>query len=156
MRRAVLLAILAIASPAFAKSVISAREATIMRNGENVPACINGMTKNASINISFNGREKTLAEARAAFDTQKKNMEADMAKLGSADQIKLNNYNYSISMNPSYEYGTQTILYNFNGSLNYEIKSEELARKIADKLAETKQQFSLNVNANSCVVAPTE
>lgn len=116
----------------------------------NNPPCVNGMMKNASISINFNGQEKSLDAARAAFDTQKKTMEAEIAKLGN-DQIRLSNYNYNVSMNHNYNgYGSANDTYNFSGNLSYQVMSEELAQKLCARLAEMKQQFNMSVNANMC------
>jgi hypothetical protein len=113
------------------------------------PPCIDGMTKNANISVSFNSQEKSLADARGAFDRQKKEMETEMQKIG-AGQVKLNSYNYSISVNSNYNNGIPSLSYNFSGNLNYEVGSEEIAVKLSNRLAELKRQFNLNLNANRC------
>lgn len=123
--------------------------AKLVRGGYTPPPCIDGMSKTASININFNGQEKTLAEARAAFDAQKKEMEAEAAKLG-GDQLQLNNYNYNVSMSQNYNGGMPSPNFNFSGNLSYQTNSEELAQKISNRLAEMKRQFSMNINANRC------
>ena len=115
--------------------------------GYTPPACVDGMTKNATISISFNGQENSLTAAREAFDKQRKEMEAEAAKLGK-DQIKLTSFNYNLNSNNNYNNSAPN--YNFSGNLNYEIKNEELAQKLSERLAELKRQFSMNINANHC------
>ncbi len=113
------------------------------------PPCVDGMTKTANISINFNGQEETLAKARAAFDTQKKAMEAESTKLG-GNQIQLSNYSYNVSANSNYNNGTPSMTYNFSGNLNYQVASEEVAQKLSDRLVEMKRQFNMNLNANRC------
>jgi len=151
MRRALLALTLAATLPvsAMAKDVAAPGLSGRISHSYVQPACVNGMTKNASISISFNGQEDSLAKARAAFDTQKKMMEAEAEKIG-GDALQLSSYNYNVSMNANYNNGAQTQMFNFSGNLNYQVNSEELAQKLSDKLAEMKRQFSMNLNANRC------
>ena len=113
------------------------------------PPCIDGMSKTASININFNGQTDSIDKARAAFDTQKKDMEAEIEKLG-ADKVQLNNYNYNISVNGSFNNGMQTQTFNYSGNLSYQVTGEDVALKITTRLSELHRQFSMNVNASRC------
>lgn len=115
---------------------------------QNAP-CVEGIRKNASISVSFDGEESSLAAARSAFDAQKKAVDAEAKKLG-GEQLQAENYSYQISMDTRYNNSTQTIAYRFSGSTNYKISSEAVAQKLCDKLAEMKRRFSMSVDANSC------
>lgn len=126
-----------------------AKSVAHMRGPYTPPPCINGLQKNANISISFNGQADSLAKAREAFDTQQKTLESEAKKLG-GDGLKLTSYNHSISANNNYNYGTQTQMFNFSGNLNYQVNNEELAKKMTEQLAQSKVQFSMNVNANAC------
>jgi len=123
-------------------------QARIVGPGGDQNKCEDGMRKNVSISTNFNGQEKSLADARAAIDSKRKGLEQAAAKAGV--ELDPNSYNYSISMNNNYNNGTLVQNYNYNGSLNFTLQNEEVAKKLTDRLDEQKLQFNVNVNASKC------
>lgn len=113
------------------------------------PPCIDGMSKTANINISFNGQADSLQKAQEAFMSQKASMEAEARKFGD-DKVQLNNYNYSLNMNYNYNNAAQLPMFNYSGNLSYQVSGEDVAMKISTRLTELKRQFSMNLNANRC------
>lgn len=117
--------------------------------GYATPDCINGVAKVASIRVEFSGEDDSLAKARDAFDAQKKAVETEAQK-ASGGKVALESYSYRISADNRYNNSVQKVIYQFSGSINYTVASEELAQKIADRFAEMKRPFTQNLSASTC------
>lgn len=102
-----------------------------------------------TLNVTINGREKTIREAKALFDKRTQEIE-EFARQAGSGKININNMNYNINAQP--QYGTNGAIvgvvdYQLSGNVGYQLDNAETAVALMEKLEKQNVQSSLNVNA---------
>ena len=137
-----------VASPAFAHPMF-------MQNGIN---CVGGMQENVSINVNFNIRAESFADAKKKFE-QKIQQVNDFAKQQNIGKFELQSMNYNINAQVTYDGGMPEPGYQLNGNASYMVDSSDNAMKLGEFLTQQKFQVSMNANRNRnpmCVETPAE
>ena len=115
-----------------------------MMNGAMMPC--GQMQENATINISFNIRAQSFADAKAKFDEKIKQV-ADFAKQQDVKKFDQQSLNYNVnSQNNNFNDGSNQPSYQLSGNAGYQLDSADSAFKLAEFL--TQQKFQVNVNVN--------
>ena len=107
------------------------------------------MKETVSINVQYNFRANSFAEAKKMFDEQNAKV-TDFAKKQNVAKFELQNQNYNIYAQPQ-NYGPdgqpQSFIYQVNGSSAYVMDSADAAFKFAEFLNQNKIQVGMNSNS---------
>ncbi len=104
------------------------------------------MKETVTININFNLKASSLAEAKKMFDDQSAKV-AEFAKAQSLSKLDLQSQSYNINTNVrDYDNNGQPMSYSYqvSGSSSYKLDNAEAAFKFAEFLAAQKIQVGLN------------
>jgi uncharacterized protein YggE len=141
MKKIILLAMVA----AFASSPAFATKMAMPAAGAN--ACT--MKETVTVNIQYNFKASTFAEAKKMFDEQNTKV-TDFAKKQEVGKFDLQNQNYNIYSQPlNYTPDGQPTTYNYQvtGSSSYIMDNVDAAFKFAEFLTAQKIQVGLNSNS---------
>lgn len=112
-----------------------------------MPGC--SMREQVSINVQYNFRANSFAEAKKMFDEQNAKV-TDYAKKQEVAKFELQNQNYNINAQPQ-NYGPdgqpQNYIYQVNGNSSYVMDNADAAFKFAEYLNSQKIQVGMNSNS---------
>jgi len=115
--------------------------------GMMMPGC--SMKEQVSINVQYNFRANSFADAKKMFDEQNAKI-TEYAKKQEVAKFDLQNQNYNISASPQ-NYGPdgqpQNYIYQVNGSSSYMMDNADAAFKFAEYLNSQKIQVGMNSNS---------
>lgn len=145
-------------APAFANPAVDAVEAATIANSPAavvvpvaakralMPGC--NMREQVSLNVQYNFKANSFAEAKKMFDEQNAKVEA-LAKKQALAKFELQNQNYNIYSQPQ-NYGQdgqpQSYTYQVSGTSTYVMESSDAAFKFAELLTAQKIQVGMNSN----------
>ena len=120
-------------------------QANVVRLGGQQPNCVGGMQENVTVNVNFNIRADSFADAKQKFD-QKIQQVTDFAKQQNIPKFEMQSMNYNINSQMNYENGAQEQFYQLGGNASYMLDSSDSAFKLGEFL--TKQKFQVSINAS--------
>lgn len=102
-----------------------------------------------TLNVTLAAREKSVREAKTAFDKRIEEVE-NFARQAGVAKIQVMHRNYNISSQP--QYGVNGMVsgimeYQLNGNVSYQLNDAEVATALMEQLSRQNIQASLNVNA---------
>ena len=117
-------------------------QATKMTDGRAMPGTGCVMQTNVTLGVNFNFTSASLSEAKAKYDERMLQI-TNFAKKMEIEKFEPQSMNYNIYSQQNGGINT----YQLNGSVQYQLKSEEVAFKFAEFLE--KEKFNVNVSSNA-------